>query len=63
MKNTAPQLIVETNKPGFSWVDGVVLLALFGLLWSALHFGRGMVVAFDAGAVAELDFSTSQIPY
>ena len=63
MKNTAPQLIVETNKAGFSWVDGVVLLALFGLLWSALHFGRGMVVAFDAGAVAELDFSTSQIPY
>ena len=63
MKFIAPQLVTEKNRPAFSWVDGVVLLAVLGLLWSALHFGRGMLVAFDPAGVPELDFSTGQIPY
>ncbi|HEY3048879.1 MAG TPA: ABC transporter permease subunit, partial [Polaromonas sp.] len=63
MNSTSPQLVVDEHRAGFGWIDGVVLLSLFGLLWSALHFGRGMLVAFDAAAVPELDFSISQIPY
>ena len=63
MKSLAPQLVVDQNRPRFTWADGIVLLVLFGLLWSAMHFGRGMLVAFDPTGVPELDFSTSQIPY
>ena len=63
MKSLAPQLVVDQNRPRFTWADGIVLLVLFGLLWSAMHFGRGMLVAFDPAGVPELDFSTSQIPY
>lgn len=63
MKSTAPQLIVRTNQPNFSWIDGIVLLTLFGVLWSVMHFGHGMLVAFDPARVPELDFSTALIPY
>jgi NitT/TauT family transport system permease protein len=63
MKSTSPALVVNNNQPSFTWVDGLALLALFGLLWSLLHFGKGMLVAFDPSSVPELDFSTSQIPY
>ena len=63
MKSLAPQLVVDQHRPTFTWVDGLVLLVLFGLLWSAMHFGRGMLVAFDPAGVPDLDFSTSQIPY
>ena len=59
MKNTPPQLIVQPVRPGFGATDALVLLAVFGLLWSALHFGRGMVVAFDGSNAQLLDFSTS----
>jgi NitT/TauT family transport system permease protein len=63
VKGTSPQLVVGNNQPGFSWVDGLVLLGLFGVLWSFMHFGQGMLVAFDPAATADADFSTSQIPY
>ena len=63
MTPDAPHLITQPDRPSFGAVDALVLLALFGLLWSALHFGRGMLVAFDGGTVAPLDFSTHQIPY
>ena len=63
MKSLAPQLVVDQNRPRFTWADGIVLLVLFGLLWSAMHFGSGMLVAFDPAGVPDLDFSTSQIPY
>ena len=63
MKSTSPQLAVETGQPGFTWIDGLVLLILFGVFWSVMHFGRGMLVAFDPTSVAPLDFSTDQIPY
>ncbi len=63
MKSTSPQLAIGDQQPGFSWVDGLVLLSLFGVFWSFMHFGRGMLVAFNPATVAEADFSTSQIPY
>jgi len=63
MKSTSPQLVVNDSKPNFTWVDALVLLTLFGMLWSVMHFGHGMLVAFDPASVPELDFSTSQIPY
>ena len=63
MKRISPQLVVDNAKPNFSWIDGLVLLTLFGMLWSVMHFGQGMLVTFDPASVPELDFSTSQIPY
>jgi len=63
MKSTSPQLVVNDSKPNFTWVDALVLLTLFGMLWSVMHFGHGMLVAFDPASVPELDYSTSQIPY
>ena len=63
MKSTAPQLAVRTEPRAFGWVDAVVMLTLLGLLWSALHFGRGMLVHFDAATVPQVDSSPSQIPY
>ncbi len=62
MKSTAPQLAVRTEPRAFGWVDAMVMLALLGLLWSALHFGRGMLVHFDATTVPQVDPSPSQIP-
>ena len=64
LKNTAPQLGANEAPRGFGWVDALVLLALLGLLWSALHFGKGMLVHFDAThAAPAVDVSPSQIPY
>ena len=63
MKSTSPQLVVSINRPSFTWVDGLVLLTVLGLLWSVMHFGKGMLVAFNPASVPELDFSTAQIPY
>jgi NitT/TauT family transport system permease protein len=60
---TAPQLAVAEAPRGFGWVDALVMLALLGLLWSALHFGKGMLVHFDPASVAEVDPSPKWIPY
>lgn len=63
MKSTSPQLVIDNKRPSFTWIDGLVLLTLLGMLWSVMHFGQGMLVAFNPAAVPELDFSISQIPY
>ena len=63
MKSTSPHLAVQTEPRAFSWIDGAVLLTLFGLLWSILHFGRGMMVHFDDSVVLQIDTSVSAIPY
>ncbi|HEY8906900.1 MAG TPA: ABC transporter permease subunit [Rhodoferax sp.] len=63
MNSTSPQLIIDKQQPELGWVDALVLLTLFGLLWSVMHFGHGMLVAFNPAAVPDLDVSTSQIPY
>ena len=64
MKTTSPQLTAyEEVKPGFGWIDALVLAVLFGLLWSALHFGKGMLVHFDPSDQLEVDSSPAMIPY
>ncbi|MCE1193993.1 MAG: ABC transporter permease subunit [Acidovorax sp.] len=63
LKHTAPQLGASEAPRGFGWVDALVLLALLGLLWSALHFGKGMLVHFDAARAPSVDVSPRQIPY
>jgi len=63
MKSTAPQLTVTEERRAFGWVDALVMLALLGLFWSALHFGKGMLVHFDPAAVPQVDNSPSLIPY
>jgi NitT/TauT family transport system permease protein len=60
---TAPQLAVTAARRSFGWVDGLVMLSLLGLLWSALHFGKGMIVHFDAASMPEVDSAPSAIPY
>jgi NitT/TauT family transport system permease protein len=61
--STAPQLSIDQEPRAFGWVDAVVMLALLGLLWSALHFGKGMLVHFDPAALPQVDPLPSQIPY
>ncbi|MBV8502728.1 MAG: ABC transporter permease subunit [Paucibacter sp.] len=63
MTFTAPQLAVKEERRLFGWVDGLVMLAMLGLLWSAMHFGRGMLAQFDPAASPQLETSISQIPY
>ena len=45
MKSTSPQLAVESNKLGFSWIDALVLVCLFSVLGSVMHFGKGMLLS------------------
>ncbi len=61
--STAPQLSIVQEPRAFGWVDAAVMLALLGLLWSALHFGKGMLVHFDPASMPQVDPSPSQIPY
>ena len=63
MKSTSPQLSVPSEQRAFGWIDAAVMLALFSLLWSALHFGKGMLVHFDDTVVLQIDSSPSRIPY
>ncbi len=63
MTSTSPRLAIPAEPRTFGWVDAAVLLALFSLLWSALHFGKGMLVHFDNTVVLQIDSSPSQIPY
>ena len=62
-RSTAPQLQVAEPRRGFTWVDGVVMLSLLAIFWSALHFGKGMLVRFDAASQPAIDLSVSMIPY
>lgn len=61
--STSPQLAIVQEPRTFGWVDGAVMFALLGLLYSALHFGKGMLVHFDPSAMPAVDPSPSQIPY
>ena len=63
MRTPAASSTATEKRTAFGWVDAVVLLAIFGLLWSALHFGRGMLVHFDEGHMPPLSTSLSDIPY
>jgi NitT/TauT family transport system permease protein len=63
MSSTAAQLQVAPSRRGFTWVDALVMAALLSLCWSALHFGKGMLARFDAGAQVPIDRSIAMIPY
>ena len=63
MTSTAPRLAINEESSGFGWIDALVLLAAMGLLWSALHFGKGMLVHFDPASAPLLDASPAWIPY
>jgi NitT/TauT family transport system permease protein len=63
MKSTSPQLSIPAEPRVFGWIDAAVMLALFSLLWSALHFGKGMLVHFDDTVILQIDSSPTQIPY
>jgi NitT/TauT family transport system permease protein len=63
MKSTATQLGVAAIKRTFSWVDVVVLFGVFGLLWTVLHFGRGMVIHFDESQSSVISTDIRNIPY
>ncbi|MBV9491893.1 MAG: sulfonate ABC transporter permease, partial [Verrucomicrobia bacterium] len=62
MKSTAAQLAAETRR-SFGWADLIIFVALFGLCWSFLQFGRGMVVHFDETQTLEISTSVWMIPY
>jgi NitT/TauT family transport system permease protein len=63
MKSTATQLGTAEIRRTFSWVDLVILLSVFGLAWSILHFGQGMTVHFDEGQSPEISTDIRNIPY
>jgi NitT/TauT family transport system permease protein len=63
MKITATQLGAAEIKRTFSWVDLVVLLGVFGLAWTILHFGQGMTVHFDESQSPEISTDIRNIPY
>ena len=53
-ENTGATSTASEERTAFGSVDAVVLLAIFGLLWSVLHFGRGMLVYFDESQMPQL---------
>src|SRR6202030_2542873 len=63
MKSTATQLGAAEIKRPFTWVDVVVLLGVFGLLWTILHFGRGMAIHFDESQSSAISTDIRNIPY
>jgi NitT/TauT family transport system permease protein len=63
MKLSATQLGAAEIKRAFTWVDLVVLLGVFGLLWTVLHFGQGMIVRFDESQSPEISTDIRNIPY
>jgi NitT/TauT family transport system permease protein len=63
MKLTATQLGAAEIRRTFSWVDLVVLLGVFGLAWTILHFGHGMIAHFDESQSTEISTDIRNIPY
>jgi NitT/TauT family transport system permease protein len=63
MRTPAATSTASEERTAFGWVDAVVLLAIFGLLWSVLHFGRGMLVHFDESQMPQLSTNLGDIPY
>ena len=63
MRTPTASSAASQRRTTFGWVDAVILLAIFGLLWSVLHFGRGMLVHFDEHDMPPLSTNLSDIPY
>jgi NitT/TauT family transport system permease protein len=63
MKLPTIQLGAAEVRRSFTWVDLVVLVGVFGLSWTVLHFGRGMVVHFDESQSPAISTDIRNIPY
>lgn len=63
MNPDLPQFTAAEHRGRFGWLDVVILAGLFGLLWSVLHFGGGMLTHFDEHAMAPLETGVWNIPY
>jgi NitT/TauT family transport system permease protein len=63
MNPDLPQFTAAEHRGRFGWLDVVILAGLFGLFWSVLHFGGGMLVQFDEKAMAPLETGVWSIPY
>ena len=63
MNTELPHFKAAEQRGTFGWLDVLILAGLFGLLWSILHFGGGMLVEFDEKAAAPLQTSVWSIPY
>ena len=63
MRTPTASSAASQRRTTFGWVDAVILLAIFGLLWSVLHFGRGMLVHFDEHDMPLISTNLSDIPY
>src|SRR6201985_1579129 len=63
MKLPAIQLEAAEVRRSFSWVDFVVLIGVFGLSWTILHFGKGMIVHFDENQSPTISTNIRNIPY
>jgi hypothetical protein len=47
MKSAATQLGAAETRRTFSWVELIVVVGVFGFLWSVLHFRQGATAHFD----------------
>lgn len=63
MRTTSALLNVEEAKQSLGWIDLAVGLMLAGILWSVLHFGRGMIAHFAPDSPTVIDLSVLSIPY
>jgi NitT/TauT family transport system permease protein len=63
MKSSTPQPAVTDSKRTLGGADLLMFAGLVGLLWSVLHFGRGMFVHFDESTAEPLSTSVWNIPY
>ena len=63
MNPDLPQFTAAEHRGRFGWLDVVILAGLFGLFWSVLHFGGGMLVQFDEKAMPPLETGVWSIPY
>ena len=64
MKSTATQLGAPDSKRTFNWVDLLIFAGVLGLFWSILHFGKGMMVRFDATSQSlSISSDIRSIPY
>jgi len=63
MKLPSIQLEAAEVRRSFTWVDFVVLIGVFGLSWTILHFGKGMIVHFDENQSPAISTGIRHIPY
>jgi NitT/TauT family transport system permease protein len=63
MNPDLPQFNAAEHRGRFGWLDVVILAGIFGLFWSVLHFGGGMLVHFDEQSVVPLETGVWNIPY